>query len=101
MNFLQLKNKFGRLGNTFCYIDTSEQLAVPIFISHNINIKVTRALSNPKYNYLIYICKVPKRYHKKFYECMQDLIKKMMIFGYTNYEKECLEILTIINSDIK
>jgi hypothetical protein len=86
---MQLLNRFGKLGNQFVYLDTEEDLAFSIFREHQITINVTDQFQHPEFEYLINICKVPKKYHKVFDECMSELEKKMLICGHTDYEKFC------------
>ena len=85
-NCIRLKNH-NPFTNTYAYLDTEEYLADQLFINKKLRVKFLRDYSHENDPYIIVMVKVPKSRNKDFLCCMNELNKKMLLTGNTNYNK--------------
>lgn len=93
MSYMQLSNK-GKLTNKFCYFDLPEHLADSLFKQKGVKVKITDELGHTNIKYHAILCKVPKSQYQQFDDCMKQLAIKMLIFGNTDYEDFCMDMIT-------
>jgi hypothetical protein len=99
-NYIILEGGF--LKQHVMYIDMDYFLADTILAQNNINIKFEQHYSNIKYkNYTTIIATIPKSQLDTFVECMEQLKRKALIFGETDYIETCKKIIQEIVDNYK
>lgn len=75
----------------FCFIDTKEYLADALFIKHKVRVWFQKEAHKPDTDYVFIFCKVKKSDTNRFLESLEELKKKMILSGYSDYEFFCKE----------
>ena len=73
----------------FFYIDTEEYLADSLFIKHNVKVCFQQEAHRPDTDFIFVFCRIKKADLNKFTEALEDLNKKMLLLGHTNYPGFC------------
>lgn len=95
MNYIELTNK-GITHKYFAFIDAKEMLISQLCEDRGIYLKLIDEYDNEKYpNYSIYICKVKNSNISILKDIFDQLEKKMLITGHTDYIDTCNSIMSI------
>ena len=87
-NCIMTKN--GRRKVTYMYFDISEYLADQIFIDHRLPVRwEKKELMHPDHPYRCVFAKVRKQDEDEFLLCMEELRRKMLLTGHTDYDDVC------------
>lgn len=79
---------------SFLYFDIKDYYADQIFIQHKVPVKFMKEEAwNSEIGYGIIFCTIPNRFVHEFEKCMEDLAKKMLITGHTDYIDQCSELV--------
>ena len=73
----------------FAFLDTDEHLADSVLSRHDVHIRFGDVLAAPVAPYRVQFCWVRKRDIEKFRTAMEELPRKMMLFGYGDYPDAC------------
>lgn len=90
-NYIQLK-KFSLRYVYYCIIDVDEYLADELFIRHKVQVKFEHEYIKHGTNYLCIFCKIRKKDKLKFLQALEELKSKILLFGYSDYQKFCDEL---------
>lgn len=91
-NYLELeKVRLNR--KMFAYLDNISFLADPIFKENNLSVKVMNEWENSNNDYIVVIVSIKTKDIALFQKCMEELSKKMLILGNTDYEKEWKKLM--------
>ena len=70
----------------FSYLDGADAYrADPLFNQYGLRVKFESEFLTPEGNYKIIICRVPKRQAALFHKVMEQMPRRMALFGYTEY----------------
>lgn len=95
MNYIELINK-GITHKYFAFIDAKEMLISQLCEDRGIHLKLIDEYDHDNYpNYSIYICKVKKSEINVLKDIFDQLEKKMLITGHTDYIDTCNSIMSI------
>ena len=75
----------------FCFIDAKEYLADALFIKHKVRVWFQKEAYKPNTDFVVIICKVKKNDTNKFLEALEELNKKMILLGHSDYHNFCKE----------
>lgn len=75
----------------FCFIDTEEYLADALFIKNKVRVWFKEEAYKPDTDFIVIFCKVKKCDEDKFLEALEELKKKMILFGHSGYPDFCKE----------
>ncbi len=92
MNYLTLE-KFSLRYDYYCFFDTEEYLADNLFMRNKVRMRFLREYKSNEKQYLAIFCKVRKKDREKFLASMEELKNKMLLFGYTDYQCFCEELI--------
>ena len=87
MNYVELEASL--FCDNFLYFDTFDCFADDIFIKNNVKVKFRAKLASDEYSYIAVICKVKKKFRNAFLESLNELERKMLICGYSDYSEFC------------
>lgn len=91
------KTLFGKL---HCmYIDYPDYIADEIFRTNGIHVKFGKEYYKEGNKYGFIFCKIKQRDKDKFVKCMDELMNKMLLLGFRDYEFECNRMLKIFNEE--
>lgn len=91
-NYIHIKT-FSLRYNHYCFMDTDDYLADGLFIKRNVRVWFGDEYRNDKKGYTWIFCKIHKKDTEKFMLALEDLKRKMLLFGHADYQ-ECCEALT-------
>lgn len=91
-NYVKLE-KLSLMYDYYCFVDVKKYLADKLFVEHKVRVWFQKECTKPGMNYLIMFCKVRKKDRMKFLSALEELKNKMLIFGYTDYENFCYELI--------
>lgn len=80
----------------YLFFDTDDYHADQIFIRHGVPVKFGREMKKDDNPYRIIFCSIGKKYEDEFYKCMDELGKKMLITGHTDYYENADEVYRTI-----
>lgn len=83
-NFIKLGG-FSFFHYNYMYIDSSKYLADSLLTKNKLSIKFKGDYISPDGKYIVVFCKVKKDDEKKFNQTMEELERKMLLCGYTDY----------------
>ena len=70
----------------FSYLDGADAYrADPLFTQYGLRVKFESEFLTPEGNYKVIICRVPKRQVALFHKAMEQMPRRMALFGYTDY----------------
>lgn len=73
----------------FCFIDTNKHLADNVFIKNKVRVWFQMEARKPDTDFVFIFCKIKKSDIHRFLESLEELKKKMLILGHTDYEDFC------------
>ena len=85
----------------YAYVDHGSYLAEQLFEQNKITMKFKGEMVREDSSYHIVFCKVLKRHTTKFEEALGKLKDKMLLLGYTDYSKTCVEIAKMIDEGME
>ncbi len=89
-HYLRLK-KFDPFHSYFAYFDVPEFLADELFIRHQVRVRFLREYMKDGEPYMIVMCRVRKRDEARFCEALEELPRKMLLWGYIDYPEYCAD----------
>ena len=75
----------------FCFIDTKEYLADALFIKNRVRVRFQKEAHKPNTDFIVVFCKIKKCDTNKFLETLEELKKKMILLGHSDYQNFCKE----------
>ncbi len=84
--------KFSLLYSYYAIIDTKDYFADQLFINKEVRVWFGVEYACPDAPYRVIFCKCRKRDAKAFEEAMEDLPRKMLLCGHTDYIRFCEEL---------
>lgn len=87
MNYIKLHP--GLFKANYAFFDVSDYYADNLFIQHKVKVNFLKEFQNGENHYIVIFCKVKKRDAKELEEVIEELEKKMIICGYTDYPEFC------------
>ena len=94
-NYIKLK-KFSLFKNYYVFVDTKDYLADQIFIRNKVKVDFGEEASCEDYpKYVVIFCKIKKKDNNKFLKSLEELERKMLILGHTDYGNICQKIQDI------
>lgn len=89
-NYAQI-SKNGLFYTWYMFADIPKYMADDIFINHKLRVHFSREFKKEinGQEYVIIFCKIRKNKKQIFEECMSELKRKMLIFGYDGYQEAC------------
>ena len=89
-NFIKLTGGFWPFCNHYMIVDVPEHYADQIFIRHGLPVKFGEEYyKKPDTGYVMVMLKVRKNREKDFLSSMEELKRKMILLGHTDYEEFC------------
>lgn len=73
--------------------DGCEWVGDPLLRQHHVRMRYYGAMDHPKYPYTCVIAKVHKDDIDNFVSAMDDLIRKHLLLGHTDYTEFCTEVI--------
>lgn len=77
----------------YAYFDVPEFFADQLFIQHQVRVHFSGEYQKKGKQYVIVLCRVRKKDEERFLEALSELPRKMLLLGYTNYLKDCFELI--------
>jgi len=77
--------------NFFCIFDLEDQSFQEMAYEKDIKVKIYKTFVHPEESYAIYFVKVPKKQTEVFVDILEELEKKMLLLGHTDYPEFCEE----------
>lgn len=97
-NFLKLKY-WNPFKTEYMFIDVINPIIEDQFEKRNIKVKYIAELRNIAIGpYVVRICRIPKRFEPGFEEAMSELMRRIMIAGYTDYIGVCNNVMKSIDA---
>lgn len=90
-NYVKI-DKFSPFREYFFYVDCRKLLADDVFISNGLSVKFHADYRLDGFEFIWVYCSVRRRDVPLFKKCMKELYNKLLILGYTNYDKFCKEV---------
>ena len=81
--------KFSLLNSYYAFLDTEEYLADNLFIQHQVTVHFCTEYERPGEPYRVILCRVRKSDEDRFLAALNELPRKMIIFGHTDYLEYC------------
>lgn len=73
----------------YIFADTEDYLADQMFIQNEVRVHFGKEYKNPDSKYIFICCKVKKSDNDRFLQSLDNLSKKMIFMGNTDYEIFC------------
>lgn len=86
-------DKFSLVYSYYAYFDVPEYFADQLFIQHQIRVHFSGEYKKAGKRYVIVLCRVRKKYERRFLDALSELPKKMLLLGYTDYLEDCAELV--------
>lgn len=80
------------LNNFFCIFDLEDQSFQKMAYQKNVKVKICKTFVHSEESYAIYFVKVPKKQAEAFISVLEELEKKLLLLGYTDYPEFCKKI---------
>ena len=80
------------------YLDTADYYSVPLLRKHGVWFKTVCTYSNPERRLRIVVIRIPGWQELKFANALQELLNKLMICGYTEYEATFDEVMDMLDA---
>lgn len=97
MNYIRLHP--GLFKSNYAFFDVPDYYADNLFVQHKIKVDFLKEFQNGENSYIAIFCRVKKKDAKEFEAVMEELEKKMIICGYTDYPEYCDKFIkTILSS---
>lgn len=91
MNYIKLKSRIFR--QEYAYFDLPEYYADNLLRQRKLKVKIICEMEKDDAPYNVIFCSVPKKETSSFEAAMDELEKKMLVCGYTDYPDYCSEFL--------
>ena len=90
MNFVRLTGGFRLFCHQYMIVDVPEHYADQIFIRHELPVKFGEEYyRKPDAGYVMVMVKVRKNRERDFISSMEELRRKMILLGHTDYDEFC------------
>ena len=76
----------------FAYLDIPEYVADTIFIQNKLHVKFGKEFKKEGNPYIIIMCKIRKKDFDKFEKSLEELERRMLLTGHTDYIEKCEEV---------
>ncbi len=87
-NYIKLEDK-SLLYYHYVYVDAVSYLADELFIQEKVRVHFGKEAKKEGYPYHVIFCKVRKKNEEKFLSAMEQLNKKMLLLGHSDYMDIC------------
>ena len=74
------------------FLDTADFYAKDLLRKHGVWFRKIKTLSHPEKRLRIVVIRIPRWQEAKFVQALEELLKKLMICGYPEYEATLAEI---------
>lgn len=88
-NYYQPIERFSLVYAYFAFLDTDAYLADQLFIKHQVRVHFREEYMRDDSPYRVIFCRVRKRDRARFLAALEELPKKMLLLGYTDYLDTC------------
>ncbi len=88
--------QFSLLNTHFAFVDTEEHLADGLFIQNCVTVHFGPEYINPQWPYRVILCRVRKKDANRAIAALNELPRKMLLCGHTNYIASCSEIWEMV-----
>lgn len=85
-NYVMCGKKFFGRRLLYAFLDVPENLAASVLDRHRVHCGFLHVLTRENEEYVLIQVKVRRKEEQRFLAAMEDLKKKMLIFGHTDYE---------------
>ena len=85
----------------YAFLDTEEYLADQLFIKHQVRVHFREEYARKDSQYRVIVCRVRKRDQMRFLAALEELPKKMLLLGHTNYLDTCYALWDNLHQDEK
>jgi hypothetical protein len=86
--------KFSFRYKHFCFIDTKEYAADALFAKYKVHVRFGSEYRKEGSNFCFIFCKVPKKEADIFKEALEELKRKILLLGHSEYPKVCESFMT-------
>lgn len=73
----------------YAFLDTKEYLADQLFIKHQVRVHFREEYGRKDSQYRVIVCRVRKRDQTRFLAALEELPKRMLLLGHTDYLETC------------
>ena len=85
----------------YMFFDVRQYLADQLFIQHGVRVWFDREYAREGSPYLAVFCHVRKKDHAEFLTALEELKKKMLLCGYTDYVEMAEKSLTAMEKSAR
>lgn len=88
----QRLSKFSLLYSYYAFLDTEEYLADALFIRHEVRVHFLSEYEKQGSPYRMILCRIRRKDADRVTAALEELPRKMLLCGYTDYFERCKEI---------